>query len=127
MASDRAFADPALLAFAAAHPGIAFRERSVAGAGGVRLHVVEAGPESGPPVFLLHGFPEFWWGWRKQIPALAGAGLRLVVPDLRGFNRSDKPRGVANYRLGRLIDDLLALFDATGLEKARVAAHDWGA
>src|SRR5512142_2458280 len=57
---------------------------------GVRLHVVQAGPKSGIPVILLHGFPEFWYGWSKQIPALAEAGCRVIVPDQRGYNLSDK-------------------------------------
>src|SRR6266478_334308 len=64
---------------------------------GVRLHFVEAG--TGPLVVLLHGFPEFWYSWRHQIPALASAGFRVLAPDLRGYNESDKPRGVANYHI----------------------------
>lgn len=65
--------------------------------GRVRLHYVEAG--SGPLVVLLHGFPEFWYGWRHQIPALAKAGFRVVAPDLRGYNLSEKPPGVRAYRV----------------------------
>ena len=60
----------------------------------VQLHVTQAGPEDGQLVILLHGFPEFWWGWRKQIDALAEAGYRVWVPDQRGYNLSDKPDGL---------------------------------
>jgi pimeloyl-ACP methyl ester carboxylesterase len=119
------FLDPALAELSAAHPAIDFRERFL-DSHGVRLHVVEAGPADAPPVLLLQGFPEFWWGWRKQIPALVGAGLRVVAPDLRGYNLSDKPRGLRAYGLDALTDDLIALIDDLGPGGARVAAHDWG-
>jgi pimeloyl-ACP methyl ester carboxylesterase len=102
------------------------RERFVT-AGDVRLHVVEAGPEGGPLVVLLHGFPEFWYGWRHQIGPLAEAGYRVLVPDQRGYNTSDKPPRVADYRIERLAGDVLALIDETGREKATVVGHDWGA
>jgi pimeloyl-ACP methyl ester carboxylesterase len=91
---------------------------------GVRLHFVEAG--SGPLVVLLHGFPEFWYCWRWQVPALAAADFRVLVPDLRGYNLSDKPPGVGNYRLGALVDDVVALIDHAGGERAAVVGHDWG-
>ncbi len=94
---------------------------------GVRLHVRAAGPEDGPLVVLLHGFPEFWYGWRRQIPALAAAGYRVVVPDQRGYNRSDAPRAVAAYDLGALVDDVCAVIDAMGRDRAAVVGHDWGA
>jgi pimeloyl-ACP methyl ester carboxylesterase len=94
---------------------------------GATLHVVEAGPRAGPPVVLLHGFPEFWYGWRAQLPALAGAGLRLIVPDQRGYNTSSKPRGVAAYGVERLAGDVLSLLDAAGERRACVVGHDWGA
>ncbi len=106
--------------------GVPLRSRTVAGAG-VRLHVVEAGPEDGPLVLLLHGFPEFWLGWRAQIPALAAAGFRVWAPDQRGYNRSDAPPDVAAYTLDRLVDDAVALLDAAGADRARVVGHDWGA
>ena len=66
---------------------------------GIRLHVVQAGPKSGTPVLLLHGFPEFWYGWRKQIPALVEAGCRIIIPDQRGYNLSDKPPGIKAYNM----------------------------
>jgi epoxide hydrolase 4 len=93
--------------------------------GGVRLHVVEAG--SGPLVVLLHGFPEFWYSWRHQIPALADAGFRVVAPDMRGYNVSDKPRGLAAYSGEALAGDVCGLIEALGEERAHVVGHDWGA
>jgi epoxide hydrolase 4 len=93
---------------------------------GVRLHVVEAGPENGDLVVLLHGFPEFSFGWRAQIGPLAGAGYRVVVPDQRGYNLSDKPRGLAAYCLDELVADIAGLIEATGRRQAFVVAHDWG-
>jgi len=94
---------------------------------GVRLHVAEAGPPDGPPVLLLHGFPEFWWGWRRQIPALAAAGSRVIAPDQRGYNLSDKPRGLSAYSLDRLAEDVVALLDSLGAARAPIVGHDWGA
>jgi pimeloyl-ACP methyl ester carboxylesterase len=94
---------------------------------GIKLHVVMAGPEEGQPVILLHGFPEFWYGWRKQVPALASAGYRVIVPDQRGYNLSDKPRGVRAYRLDALVRDIVGLVDALGYEKVNLIGHDWGA
>jgi len=94
---------------------------------GVRLHVVEAGPGDGPLVVLLHGFPEFWYGWRKQIGPLADAGFRQLVPDQRGYNTSDKPEAVSAYRLDALADDVVGLLDEAGRERALVVGHDWGA
>lgn len=92
----------------------------------VTLNVAEAGPDSGPPTLLLHGFPEFWYGWRHQIGPLAEAGLRVVVPDQRGYDLSDKPPGIAAYHLDRLADDVVALADAYGFPTVRLVGHDWG-
>ena len=94
---------------------------------GVTLHLVEAGPADGPLVILLHGFPEFWYGWRRQIPFLAGQGYRVWAPDQRGYNESDKPKGIAAYRLDELAADVLGLIDASGRERAILVGHDWGA
>ena len=91
---------------------------------GLRLHWVELG--EGPPVLLLHGFPDFWYAWRHQLPALAAAGFRAVAPDLRGYNRSEKPPGVGSYRVGRLAGDMAGLIRALGAERAAVVGHDWG-
>jgi pimeloyl-ACP methyl ester carboxylesterase len=96
-------------------------------ANGIRLHVVVAGDPKGPPVFLLHGFPEFWYGWRQQIPALAGAGFHLIVPDQRGYNLSDKPKGINAYKSENLVGDVLALIDYFGYEQVSLVGHDWGA
>jgi pimeloyl-ACP methyl ester carboxylesterase len=92
--------------------------------GRVRLHCVEAG--SGPPVLLLHGFPEFWYSWRHQLPALAAAGFRTLAPDLPGYNLSSKPRGVGSYRVEALVEDLVGFIRSTGHDRAVVVGHDWG-
>lgn len=92
--------------------------------GSVRLHYVEAG--EGPLVVLLHGFPEFWYGWRAQIEPLAASGLRVVAPDMRGYNLSSKPVGVAAYDLDPLALDVAELIEERGAERACVAGHDWG-
>ncbi|MFN7677996.1 MAG: alpha/beta fold hydrolase [Cyanobacteriota bacterium] len=94
---------------------------------GLQLHAVAAGPDDGPLVILLHGFPEFWWGWHRQIGPLAEAGYRVVVPDQRGYNRSDKPAHIAAYQLDRLGGDVLALLDHLGRDTAFLAGHDFGA
>jgi pimeloyl-ACP methyl ester carboxylesterase len=94
--------------------------------GELRLHVVEAGPADGKLVVLLHGFPEFWWSWRHQIPALAAAGFRVVAPDLRGYNLSDKPYKVDAYRIEHLVGDVAGLIRACGRERAHIVGHDWG-
>lgn len=107
-------------------PESPLRSRTVA-ANGIRLHVVTAGPETGPLVLLLHGFPEFWYGWRRQIPALAAAGYHVWAPDQRGYNRSDKPRGIAAYGIETLAADVVALIEASGHERVYLVGHDWGA
>ncbi len=92
----------------------------------VRMHVMQAGPEDGPAMVFLHGFPEFWYGWRKQMDAFAGQGWRVIVPDQRGYNLSDKPADISSYRLDILAGDVLALLDVLGVEQAVVVGHDWG-
>ncbi|HEX8388684.1 MAG TPA: alpha/beta hydrolase [Sphingomonas sp.] len=94
--------------------------------GDLELHVVEAGPEDGPPVVLLHGFPEFWWAWRHLLRPLADAGYRAIAPDMRGYGLSDAPTGVAAYRTDLLADDVAGLADALGLERFSLVGHDWG-
>ncbi len=93
----------------------------------VALHVVEAGPEDGTLLVLLHGFPEFWYGWKDTIAPLANAGFRVVVPDQRGYNLSEKPPEVSDYRIDALAADVLGLIDAYDRDTAAVAGHDWGA
>ncbi|MFB6108290.1 MAG: alpha/beta fold hydrolase [Haloplanus sp.] len=94
---------------------------------GVRLHTVAAGPEDRPLVVLLHGFPEFWYGWHELIRPLANAGYRVVALDQRGYNASEKPAGVAAYHVDELAADVAGLVDALGHESAHVVGHDWGA
>jgi pimeloyl-ACP methyl ester carboxylesterase len=92
--------------------------------GDVRLHYVEAG--DGPLVVLLHGFPEFWYGWRQQIAPLVQAGFRVVAPDLRGYNLSSGPDGIAAYTADKLAGDIRGLIRELGAESAMVVGHDWG-
>jgi pimeloyl-ACP methyl ester carboxylesterase len=110
---------------ARAELGIAL-EAGRADVGAVELFVVQAGPAEGPPVVLLHGFPEFWYAWKGAIAPLAAAGFRVIVPDQRGYGDSDKPPGVAAYDVDALGDDVAGLIAALGHERAAVAAHDWG-
>ena len=93
----------------------------------VRLHAVAAGPSDGPVAVLLHGFPEFWYGWRRQIEPLAAAGFRVIVPDQRGYNLSSKPSSVAAYAIPELVSDVIAIADQLGQQKIFLAGHDWGA
>ena len=102
------------------------RSRShVVDVGGTRIHCVEAG--EGPLVLLVHGFPESWYSWRHQIPALAAAGYRTVAIDVRGYGRSSKPLAVEDYRMVRLVADNVALVSALGAATAVIIGHDWGA
>jgi epoxide hydrolase 4 len=94
---------------------------------GIHLHVVQSGSRYGSLVILLHGFPEYWYEWRRQIQPLAAAGYRVWVPDQRGYNLSDKPQGIGSYRLDELAEDVLGLINAAGAEKCYLAGHDWGA
>ena len=102
-----------------------WRDRCVT-ANGTALHLVEAGPEDGRAAILLHGFPEFWWAWREQIQPLADAGFRVIVPDLRGYNLSEAPPGVAAYTLDRLAGDVVAMATALAIERFDLVGHDWG-
>jgi epoxide hydrolase 4 len=102
-------------------------EEIVISNGSVQLHGAAAGPKDGPAVVLLHGFPEFWYGWRRQIEPLAAAGFRVIVPDQRGYNLSSKPSGIAAYALTELVSDVIAIADQLGQGKIFLAGHDWGA
>ncbi len=95
--------------------------------GGVALHAVADGPPDGTMVILLHGFPEFWYGWRHQIGSLAAAGFRVIVPDQRGYNLSDKPRSVGDYSMANLVSDVLCIIEQSGREHVFLVGHDWGA
>ena len=94
--------------------------------GPVAIHYVTDGPESGPVVMLLHGFPDCWETWRHQMPALAAAGYRVVAPDLRGYNLSAKPSGVEAYRPSRVAGDVVALIRHLGASRVTLVGHDWG-
>ncbi len=93
---------------------------------GLKLHVVVMGPDDGPLAVLLHGFPECWHSWRQQVAVLADAGYRVVVPDQRGYNLSQKPVGVESYGIDHLVADVRELIRAFGREKAVIVGHDWG-
>ena len=90
------------------------------------LHAKAQGPAEGPAVLLLHGFPEFWYGWRKQIPALAEAGFHVIAPDQRGYNQSAKPGRVLDYQIEELTRDVLRIADASGRDRVHLVGHDWG-
>lgn len=102
-------------------------EHSYIKTNGVQLHTVMAGPQSGPPFVLLHGFPETWRCWIRQIPALTRAGCRVIVPDQRGYNLSDKPKGIKAYRIETLVEDIIGLINALDYEKVNLVGHDFGA
>jgi len=91
---------------------------------GIRMHYVEQG--EGFPVLLLHGFPELWYSWRYQIPALATVGFHAIAPDLRGYGETDKPEGIESYDIHHLVGDLVGLLDVLGLKRAVIVGHDWG-
>jgi pimeloyl-ACP methyl ester carboxylesterase len=94
-------------------------------ANGLRMHVAEQG--AGPVVLLCHGFPELWYSWRHQLPALAAAGYRAVAPDMRGYGQTDRPDAVEQYTQLHLVGDMVGLLDALGEDTAVIAGHDWGA
>ncbi len=92
----------------------------------IRLHVAEDGPDDGPLVVLLHGFPEYWGAWTLYLPALADAGFRAVAPDQRGYGLSEKPPDLASYNLDLLAGDVAGLIADAGRTSAYVVGHDWG-
>jgi pimeloyl-ACP methyl ester carboxylesterase len=100
------------------------RHRSIE-TNGIHMHLAEQG--EGPLVVLCHGFPESWYSWRHQLPALAAAGFHAVAPDMRGYGRTDRPEPIDHYTLLHLVGDIVGLLDALGEEKAIIAGHDWGA
>jgi pimeloyl-ACP methyl ester carboxylesterase len=95
-------------------------------ANGVLLHVVEAGPDDGPLLILLHGFPEFWWAWRRQIGPLAARGFHVVAPDMRGYGLSEAPERVGAYHIDSLVQDVTSLAKSYGAERFQLVGHDWG-
>ena len=92
---------------------------------GINMHLAEAG--EGPLVLLLHGFPELWYSWRHQLPALAAAGYHAVAPDVRGYGRTDAPGAIESYSMLNHVADAVGVLDAVGAEGAVVVGHDWGA
>jgi pimeloyl-ACP methyl ester carboxylesterase len=94
---------------------------------GIALHVVLAGPATGKPLLFLHGFPEFWFAWRHQIDHFVSSGYRVIIPDQRGYNLSDKPAGIASYSIELLAKDVVGVLESMTDSKAFVVGHDWGA
>ena len=94
---------------------------------GIDMHLAEAGPPGRPLVVLCHGFPELWYSWRHQLPALADAGFHATAPDQRGYGQTTAPRPVADYDIDHLSADLIGLLDVMGEEQAVFVGHDWGA
>ena len=94
-------------------------------ANGTRMHIAECG--AGPLVLLCHGFPESWYSWRHQLPALANAGFHAVAPDMRGYGQTDRPQQIEQYTLFHLVADMLGLLDALRVQSAVIVGHDWGA
>jgi pimeloyl-ACP methyl ester carboxylesterase len=106
-------------------PFSAFPEAGIVDTGEIRLAVHELG--DGPPLILVHGFPELAYSWRHQLPALAAAGYRAIAPDMRGYGGSDKPRLVTDYTIQHLVGDIEGLMAALSIERAVIVGHDWGA
>ena len=102
--------------------GVNFRQLNV---NGLSMRIAEAG--AGPVVLLVHGWPESWYSWRHQIPALAEAGYHAIAPDMRGYGGTDKPHDIADYDITHLCGDLTGLLDEIGEEQAVLVGHDWGA
>src|SRR5437660_282487 len=92
---------------------------------GIRMHLAVEG--TGPLVLLCHGFPESWYSWRHQLPALAEAGFHAVAPDMRGYGGTDRPEAIDQYTLLHLVGDMVGLLEALGAGSAVIAGHDWGA
>lgn len=108
-------------------PGVDIIEQKVRTSDGYNLSVKCAGPANGKPILFLHGFPEFWYGWRKQIPYFVAKGYRVIVPDQRGYNDSDKPERIADYAIVQLAEDVASIVRQLKLEETVLVGHDWGA
>ncbi|MBC7928869.1 MAG: alpha/beta hydrolase [Bryobacteraceae bacterium] len=99
-------------------------EHGYAKSGDVKIHYAAIG--KGPLVVMIHGFPDYWYTWRKQMQPLAAAGFRVAAMDLRGYNLSDKPKGIESYDMKLLVSDVLAVIRSNGASQAVVVGHDWG-
>ncbi len=108
-------------------PGIDITEQQVRTSDGFTLSVKCAGPVGGKPIIFLHGFPEFWYGWRKQIPYFVAKGYRVIVPDQRGYNDSDKPERISDYAIVQLAEDVASIVRQLKLDETVLVGHDWGA
>jgi epoxide hydrolase 4 len=93
---------------------------------GITLHTIETGDRGGIHIIFLHGFPEFWYGWKNQIPFFAEKGYRVIIPDQRGYNLSSKPSGIKSYCLHNLCSDIVALIHKLTDKKVVIVGHDWG-
>ena len=98
-------------------------EHHYANSDGVRIHYVTVG--HGPLVVMIHGFPDYWYTWRHQMEALS-ADYRVAAMDMRGYNRSDQPKGVESYGMAHLVDDVAAVVRDAGEDEAIIVGHDWG-
>jgi len=116
--TDSDAAEPASRLLIGAHDG-------VVDSGGVKIHYVSLGKPRDPLLVLIHGFPDFWYSWREQMPELA-KWFHVVAIDQRGYNLSGQPEGVSNYALDKLVGDLLAVVRHFGPGKAVIVGHDWG-
>lgn len=92
----------------------------------IRMHVIEAGPRTGKALIFLHGFPDFWYGWKNQIAFFAAQGYHVIVPDQRGYNLSDKPEGIKAYRCKHLMADICSMVETMALKDVHLVGHDWG-
>lgn len=92
----------------------------------IDIHLIEAGPAAGRPIIFLHGFPDFWYGWKDQITYFADRGYRVIVPDQRGYHRSGKPKGLKAYRCKHLMEDIVSLIEVLELKEVHLVGHDWG-
>src|SRR3954463_8857674 len=93
---------------------------------GISLHTIETGDIGGNYIIFLHGFPEFWYGWKNQIAFFAEKGYRVIIPDQRGYNLSSKPSGIKSYCLRNLCSDIVALIQKLTDKKVVIVGHDWG-
>ncbi len=112
--------DAPLMPDATEQPALRFIESN-----GIRMRIAEMG--KGPLVILVHGWPESWYSWRHQMPAIAAAGYHVVAPDMRGYGKTDKPAAVEDYDIQHLTGDLVGIVDAMGAKDAILVGHDWGA